>query len=180
MRLAAIDLDGTLLGSDGTLSPRTKAAVAGAARAGIDIVLVTARGPRTVGDLAAELGIAGEAICSNGGMLLDQLFASRPLDELASYRTPITGYYLCGSGTHPGGGVMGASGHNAAMTALFDTGTGPDPANLALAAPVRAGSWPGRAVDRVMAGGAGRKAGYQLARQPLLRWLTNFAARARR
>ncbi len=133
----------------------------------------------TPADLDREYLITGGNIF-HGGMLLDQLFASRPLDELASYRTPITGYYLCGSGTHPGGGVMGASGHNAAMTALFDTGTGPDPANLALAAPVRAGSWPGRAVDRVMAGGAGRKAGYQLARQPLLRWLTNFAARARR
>jgi len=80
LRLAAIDLDGTLLGSDGTLSPRTKAAVADAARAGIDIVLVTARGPRTVGDLAAELGIAGEAICSNGGMLLD--LATQTIDRV--------------------------------------------------------------------------------------------------
>jgi hypothetical protein len=75
---------------------------------------------------------------------------------------------------------MGASGHNAAMTALFDTGMGPDPASPGLAAPVRAGNWPGRAIDRVMAGGAGRKVGYHLARQPLLRRLTNFAARARR
>jgi Cof subfamily protein (haloacid dehalogenase superfamily) len=70
-RLAAIDLDGTLLRSDGTLSRRTRNAVATAAGAGVDIVIVTARGPRTVGDLAAELGIAGEAICSNGGIVLD-------------------------------------------------------------------------------------------------------------
>jgi Cof subfamily protein (haloacid dehalogenase superfamily) len=71
VRLAAIDLDGTLLRSDGTLSNRTRNAVAGAVGAGVDVVLVTARGPRTVGDLAAELGIAGEAICSNGGIVLD-------------------------------------------------------------------------------------------------------------
>jgi Cof subfamily protein (haloacid dehalogenase superfamily) len=71
LRLAAIDLDGTLLRSDGTLSRRTRTAVATAAGAGVDIVIVTARGPRTVGDLAAELGIAGEAICSNGGIVLD-------------------------------------------------------------------------------------------------------------
>ena len=50
----------------------------------------------------------------HGAMGLDQLFASRPLSEIGSYATPIAGYYLCGAGTHPGGGVMGANGHNAA------------------------------------------------------------------
>ena len=71
MRLAAIDLDGTLLRSDGTISVRTKAAVRGATEAGIEIVLVTARGPLTVRELAAELGVGGEAICSNGAVVLD-------------------------------------------------------------------------------------------------------------
>ena len=70
-RLAAIDLDGTLLGHDGAISRRSCDAVARAADAGIDIVLVTARGPRTVGDIAAELGVSGEAICSNGAIVLD-------------------------------------------------------------------------------------------------------------
>jgi len=71
MRLAAIDLDGTLLRSDGTISPRTKAAARRALDAGVELVLVTARGPRTVGELAEELGVRGEAICSNGAIVLD-------------------------------------------------------------------------------------------------------------
>ncbi len=87
MRLAAIDLDGTLLRSDGTLSDRTRGAVAGAVGAGVDVVLVTARGPRTVGDLAAELGIAGEAICSNGGIVLD--LATRRIDRIRAIETEV-------------------------------------------------------------------------------------------
>jgi Cof subfamily protein (haloacid dehalogenase superfamily) len=71
VRLAAIDLDGTLLRSDGTISPRMRAAARAAVAAGVEIVLVTARGPRTVGGIAAELGIRGEAICSNGAIVLD-------------------------------------------------------------------------------------------------------------
>ena len=70
-RLAAIDLDGTLLGRDGAISRRSREAVARAADAPLEIVLVTARGPRTVGDIAAELGVSGEAICSNGAIVLD-------------------------------------------------------------------------------------------------------------
>jgi len=71
VRLAAIDLDGTLLHSDGTISPRTKTAAQSALAAGIELVLVTARGPRTVRELAGELGVRGEAICSNGAIVLD-------------------------------------------------------------------------------------------------------------
>ena len=71
VRLAAIDLDGTLLRSDGTISPRMRAAARAAVAAGVEIFLVTARGPRTVGGIAAELGIRGEAICSNGAIVLD-------------------------------------------------------------------------------------------------------------
>ena len=71
VRLAAIDLDGTLLRSDGTISPRTRAATRAAVAAGVEVVLVTARGPLTVGEIAAELGIRGEAICSNGATVLD-------------------------------------------------------------------------------------------------------------
>jgi phytoene dehydrogenase-like protein len=134
----------------------------------------------TPADLDREYLITGGNIF-HGGMLLDQLFGARPLDQLANYRTPIPGYYLCGSGTHPGGGVMGASGHNAARVALADIGIGADPTNTAPAAGSGpTGSWPGRAIDRVMAGKAGRALGYQVARQPLLRRLTNFAARSRR
>ena len=56
----------------------------------------------------------------HGEITPDQLFSLRPAPECARYRTPIEGLYLCGSGTHPGGGVMGAPGHNAAKALLHD------------------------------------------------------------
>src|SRR5579883_2450663 len=56
----------------------------------------------------------------HGEITPDQLFSLRPAPECARYRTPIKGLYLCGSGTHPGGGVMGAPGHNAAKALLND------------------------------------------------------------
>ncbi len=55
-----------------------------------------------------------------GEITPDQLFSLRPTPECARYRTPIAGLYLCGSGSHPGGGVMGAPGHNAARALLTD------------------------------------------------------------
>lgn len=55
-----------------------------------------------------------------GEITPDQLFSFRPTPECARYRTPVTGLYLCGSGSHPGGGVMGAPGHNAARALLKD------------------------------------------------------------
>jgi NADH dehydrogenase len=53
-----------------------------------------------------------------GELALEQMFFQRPVSGWAQYRTPIDGFYQCGSGTHPGGGVMGASGRNAAATIL--------------------------------------------------------------
>ena len=53
-----------------------------------------------------------------------QYLSQRPLPEWANYRTPIAGLYLCGAGTHPGGEVSGAPGHNAAHAVLGDLGTG--------------------------------------------------------
>jgi len=44
----------------------------------------------------------------------------RPVPDMAQYRTPVGGLYLCGAGTHPGGGVTAASGHNAAQRILKD------------------------------------------------------------
>jgi Cof subfamily protein (haloacid dehalogenase superfamily) len=70
-RLAAIDLDGTLLRRDGTVSARACEAIAGALRRGIDVVIVSARGPRGVAEVARSAGVSGTAICSNGGILLD-------------------------------------------------------------------------------------------------------------
>jgi phytoene dehydrogenase-like protein len=55
-----------------------------------------------------------------GELALHQLFFLRPFPEWAKYRTPIRGYYQCGAGTHPGGGIMGASGRLAAIEMLKD------------------------------------------------------------
>uniref|UniRef100_A0AAQ5XCP4 Pyridine nucleotide-disulfide oxidoreductase domain-containing protein 2 n=1 Tax=Amphiprion ocellaris TaxID=80972 RepID=A0AAQ5XCP4_AMPOC len=56
----------------------------------------------------------------HGSMSLDQLYLARPLPSLSNYRSPIKGLYLCGSSCHPGGGVMGSPGWNAALTVMAD------------------------------------------------------------
>jgi phytoene dehydrogenase-like protein len=56
----------------------------------------------------------------HGALTLDQLFSVRPMLGYADYRMPIPGLYLCGSGAHPGGGVTGAPGHNAAQAVIAD------------------------------------------------------------
>jgi phytoene dehydrogenase-like protein len=68
-------------------------------------------------DLEREYGLTGGNIF-HGDLSLNQLFALRPVAGWARYATPIRGLYLCGSGTHPGGGVTGAPGHNAAKQIL--------------------------------------------------------------
>lgn len=68
-------------------------------------------------DLEATFGIS-EGNIFHGDISLEQMFFMRPLPEWANYRTPIDGLYLCGAGTHPGGGVTGAPGHNAAQAIL--------------------------------------------------------------
>ncbi len=70
-------------------------------------------------DLERRFGITGGNIF-HGEMSLDQMFVMRPLAGWARYRTPVRGLYLCGSGAHPGGGVMGAPGYNAAREMLKD------------------------------------------------------------
>ena len=71
MRLAAIDLDGTLLRSDGTISQRSRDAIRAVRDRGVVVVIVTARGPASVTGLAREAGIEGSAVCSNGGLIVD-------------------------------------------------------------------------------------------------------------
>ena len=68
-------------------------------------------------DLERRFGITGGNIF-HGEMSLDQMFLMRPVAGWARYRTPVRGLYLCGSGTHPGGGVIGAPGYNAAREML--------------------------------------------------------------
>jgi phytoene dehydrogenase-like protein len=70
-------------------------------------------------DLERRFGLTGGNIF-HGEMSLDQMFVMRPVAGSARYSTPIRGLYLCGSGTHPGGGVMGAPGYNAAHQILKD------------------------------------------------------------
>jgi phytoene dehydrogenase-like protein len=70
-------------------------------------------------DLERDFGLVGGDIF-HGALTPDQLFAARPVLGYADYRSPIRGLYLCGSGAHPGGGVTGAPGHNAAREMLRD------------------------------------------------------------
>ncbi len=74
---------------------------------------------RTPWDIENEVGLT-EGNIFQGELTMDQLLFNRPIPGYAQYRSPITGLYLCGSSTHPGGGVMGAPGANAARTILRD------------------------------------------------------------
>ena len=72
-------------------------------------------------DLERRFGLLGGDIF-HGALSLDQLFSARPVLGYGAYRSPIAGLYLCGSGSHPGGGVTGAPGHNAAREMIRDLG----------------------------------------------------------
>jgi phytoene dehydrogenase-like protein len=68
-------------------------------------------------ELEREVGLT-EGNIFQGELTFDQLFFNRPLPGYSQYDSPIRGLYLCGSSAHPGGGVMGAPGANAARTIL--------------------------------------------------------------
>ena len=70
-------------------------------------------------DLERTFGLLGGDIF-HGALSLDQLFSARPMLGHGDYRGPLKGLYMCGSGTHPGGGVTGAPGHNAAREIIAD------------------------------------------------------------
>ncbi len=70
-------------------------------------------------DLERDFGLIGGDIF-HGALSLNQLFSARPMLGQANYRGALPGLYLCGAGTHPGGGVTGAPGHNAARAILRD------------------------------------------------------------
>ncbi|GGE07109.1 FAD-dependent oxidoreductase [Polymorphobacter glacialis] len=70
-------------------------------------------------DLERKFGLVGGDIM-HGAMSIDQLWAARPVLGHGGYRGPLKGLYMCGAGTHPGGGVTGAPGHNAAKVILSD------------------------------------------------------------
>jgi phytoene dehydrogenase-like protein len=70
-------------------------------------------------DIEQRFGLIGGNIFQ-GEMSLDQLLSLRPAPTAGAYRTPVAGLYLCGAGAHPGGGVMGAPGRNAARVMAAD------------------------------------------------------------
>lgn len=72
-------------------------------------------------DLERDFGLIGGDIF-HGALSLDQLFSARPVLGHGAYRSPLPGLYMCGAGTHPGGGVTGAPGHNAAKVVLGSLG----------------------------------------------------------
>ena len=72
-------------------------------------------------DLERDFGLIGGDIF-HGALSLNQLFSARPMLGQAGYRGALPGLYLCGAGTHPGGGVTGAPGHNAARVLIKDLG----------------------------------------------------------
>jgi phytoene dehydrogenase-like protein len=71
-------------------------------------------------DLEETFGLT-EGNIYHAELTMDQVFLMRPVPDCARYRTPIEGLYLCGAGTHPGGGVNGASGYNAAREIVRDS-----------------------------------------------------------
>lgn len=70
-------------------------------------------------DIEARYGLVGGNIMQ-GEMGVNQMFSFRPIPDYGDYRTPIEGLYLCGGGTHPGGGVTGVPGHNCAQAVRRD------------------------------------------------------------
>lgn len=68
-------------------------------------------------DIEQEFGMTG-GHWHHGELAIDQMFMMRPVHGTAQYKSPVDGLYLCGAGSHPGGGVMGAAGHNAAKTII--------------------------------------------------------------
>ena len=79
--------------------------------------LVVAEELLTPGDIEREFGISG-GHWHHGELALDQFYMVRPVPGAAQYRTPMAGLFLCGAGAHPGGGVMGLAGRNAALHVL--------------------------------------------------------------
>ena len=137
----------------------------------LERVIITPKG------LERDYGLTGGNIF-HGSMFFDQLFNNRPTPELADYRTTVDNYYLCGSGTHPGGGVMGANGHNAAQVVIADLNGTPAPTAQRVGPAPKAGVID-RAMETVMDTKTGKKLGYTVASSPALRKVVKFAARSK-
>ena len=125
-------------------------------------------------DWETDYNLTGGNIFQASMVGLDQLMDARPLWACGHYRTPVTNYYMCGAGTHPGGGVTGAPGHNAAMRILADL------KGERSVRQVRTRAGGKTIVDSIMETDFGQKFGYQVARSRGLRSITNAFSKTKR
>jgi phytoene dehydrogenase-like protein len=128
-------------------------------------------------DLEATYHITGGNIFHGSMVGLDHLLDHRPMTEAASYRSPIANYYLCGSGTHPGGGVTGAPGHNAAKRILADR-AGLTHQRVTRERAAFAGNGP--FMRTILGTAIGQRIAYRLARSRLFRSASTALSRNRR
>jgi phytoene dehydrogenase-like protein len=124
-------------------------------------------------DLERDYGLTGGNIF-HGAMTPDQAFDRRPVPGWGGYRAPVAGMYLCGSGAHPGGGVMGVPGHNAARTIAADLDGVRDASPRS---PVQEPIPPVAMVDRLLARPRSRRALVACARRPELAPLVDRLSR---
>ncbi|MBR0784798.1 phytoene desaturase family protein [Bradyrhizobium iriomotense] len=125
-------------------------------------------------DLDQTYNITGGNIFHSSMVGLENLFEQRPIAEASSYRTPIAGYYLCGAGSHPGGGVTGAPGHNAAHRILADLNGQRDQRVVRNPQDYEAGM-----LDGLLKTDIGQKLGYQVAKSRVFRSVTELLNRNR-
>jgi phytoene dehydrogenase-like protein len=124
-------------------------------------------------DLERTYGITGGNIF-HVAMTIEHMFNNRPLPELSDYRTPIDGLYLCSAGSHPGGGVIGAPGHNAAQV-VIDALEGRERVRSASGPILRGPS----ILDKVMNTETGSNLGYLFARSRAFRAFARIALKSR-
>jgi phytoene dehydrogenase-like protein len=125
-------------------------------------------------DLDQTYNITGGNIFHVSMVGLENLFEKRPIAEASTYRTPIAGYYLCGAGSHPGGGVTGAPGHNAAHRILADLEGRREQRVVRNPGDYEAGM-----LNGLLKTGIGQKLGYQVARSRVFRSVTELLNRNR-
>ena len=125
-------------------------------------------------DLERTYGITGGNIF-HVAMTMEHMFNNRPLPELSDYRTPVDGLYLCSAGTHPGGGVIGAPGHNAAQTVIAELDGVPMPQQAR--SQIRRGP---SILDKIINTSSGSSIGYMFARSRAFRTFARFGMKSRK
>lgn len=124
-------------------------------------------------DLERTYGLTGGNIFQGSMVGLENLFSARAAPGGANYRTPVDGLYLCGAGVHPGGGVTGAPGHNAAKRVLADMS--------GASAPLRRQTEISKSlVDQMLDTGIGKELGYHVARSKVFRSATRFFSKVKK